>query len=260
MILSLRPKPDSQEKTRTGRRPDRDIDLITAPRQIAAVLQRLIESRCLLSVRVADWKEEFASAVLRLDEPGSPLILDELTPDAGHAKVIPGCRLRIRTTLNGVRIVFDTQVLEIGGQGGIAFYRSSFPASIDYRQRRQHHRVIVTTDRPVCIEIPADDGNIHVADLRNISLGGLYAYLREGISRELRRGTVLEACTIRLPAQRCLTTQVQIAHIGADGATGITRLGGRFLNLARPDRRELQRLVVELDRELAKKQIGGRRS
>lgn len=258
MILPIRPKPASQQKARTGNRPDRDTELISTPRQIAAMLQRMIEGRCLLSVRVADWKEEFTSAVLRADEAGSQLILDELTPDSGHAKVIPGCTLRVRTTLNGVRLVFETQVLEIGGQGGIAFYRTSFPETIDYRQRRQHHRVIVTTDRPVSIEIPADDGGVHLADLRNISLGGLYAYLREGVYSELRRGAVIEACTIRLPAERCLTTTVEIAHTNADATAGTVFLGGRFLNLAREDRRELQRLVVELDRELARKQIGNR--
>lgn len=258
MFLPLKSKPAPEKKTPTGSGSDRDEELITAPRQIAAVLQRLAEARCLLTVRVADWKEDFASAVLKTGEPGTPLILDELTPEAGHARVTPGCRLRVRTTLNGVRLAFDTQVSEISGQGGIAFYLTTFPTAVDYRQRRKHHRVIVTADRPVSFEVADENGGVFVAELRNISLGGLYANFRTGISRELRRGLVLDNCILRLPTQRGLETQLEVAHAEADDPNGYIRLGGRFLGLARPDRRELQRLVVELDRELARKQIGSR--
>lgn len=258
MLLSLKFKPGLEGKSRTGRGLASDREFITLPRQIATVLQRLADARCLLSVRVADWKEEFASAVLKVGGLGEPFLLDELTPDAGHARVTIGSRLRIRATLSGVTIVFETQVLEISGQGGIAFYRAAFPAAIDYRQRRQHHRVVITADRPVSIEVPGDNGLSHVAELRNISLSGLYAHFREGISRELHRGTVIDSCTIVLPAQRRFRTQVEVAHAHADGEGGSVRMGGRFLNLDRQDRRELQRLVVELDRELARKQIGSR--
>jgi c-di-GMP-binding flagellar brake protein YcgR len=79
-----------------------------------------------------------------------------------------------------------------------AYYRISFPDSIDYEQRREYFRAPVPIDSEVPIRLQADDRTTLSGEVRDISLGGVSARLDPGSSRQIRVGETLPTYMIDL--------------------------------------------------------------
>lgn len=216
--------------------------------QILGLLRRLLKNRCLLAVRFDDDAQIYHSVILDLDAEQNRLVLDELTPEKGHATFLQQRRCRIRAELKGVTLVFSAVLLEPGTRDGIAFYRCAIPSSVNYGQRRAHYRPRVGHAKRTPAELRLPEGTTLTGYLQDVSLGGLRIKL-DGPLGHVPPDTLLE-CRLALPGSGTFTCTVELRFISGGPAP---QLGVKFTSLQPGQRQILQKFVRELEREELKK-------
>lgn len=236
-----------------GRRPGDD--KVTDPLRIADLLLRLLENRSFLTVKLPGDGNAYGSAVLKIDRESGYMLLDGLTPCDGHTRLLTAGRLSARGRLKGVTIAFEAAVVEFGGEDGLPWYRAPLPASLDYLQRRSHFRAHVPVDQLIKVHLQTEGGELLNAELRDLSAAGLSLRLNRPPKPNLQRGEVVPQCSLHLGAGRILRTRLQICHTDSADGSAVTRLGGRFLELDKVEKRELERLVAALERLSLRRQL-----
>lgn len=228
---------------------------VTHGPQIAGLLKRVRDTRTLLSVRVPGSDALFNSLLLEVDLERNHILLDELNPRAGHELAMQARQLRVHCQCQGVELSFNCAI-EIGqGQQGIAFYRAALPEAINYLQRRGSFRVRVGVNIHIPINLPLDSATRLEGELFDLSMGGLGAYLSNSI--ELTRGQILEDCSLILPNNAPLTTELEVRFVRVDKEKQSQRIGASFRNLDPQRQNLLRRFVAQLEREMLRRKARG---
>jgi c-di-GMP-binding flagellar brake protein YcgR len=226
---------------------------LTDPVQIGALLKKVKDSRTLIQVTVPGRSAEYNSALLDINREQGYLLLDELTPPDGHQLLREQGRLTVVIRLRGVSMRFTSNVLEIGGQAGIAFYRVEFPRQLYYLQRRAYYRVKLGMGLLVPLSITYEVSQSLEGYLDDISVGGIGAELKQHLP--FNRGDLLPACAIQLPSGEKVDCEMEVRFISQDDAQNKFHLGARFINLDRPRQSKLKRFVAETERELLRRKL-----
>lgn len=227
------------------------MDEITAPEQIAGILRRLQKARALVTVVLPQDKGEYHSAVLDVDAASGRFVLDELKPEVGHERLKESRACRVRAQLEGVLIVFSTQIAGTGSKDGIAFYEAQLPAILLYRQRRDHYRVRVAYGRTIPVTLALADDVTLDTEMFDISASGVAVSIRGGLP-EVRRGDIIR-CSFKLAGGEIFTSELEIRYLGQDPQAQVSRLGGRYVGLQPRQRQQIERYVLALEREQIKK-------
>lgn len=230
-------------------------ELVTEPSQIARLLEGVRKQHMLLAVSLPGVDYTYNSAVLEIVAAEHYFVLDELTPQHGHALAVDRRQLRLQTRVGGAVVSFESTIAAVGGDKGIPYYKVPFPAYIHYHQRREHYRAPVPLEKSVGVHFLTRDQQRISAELRDISLGGLSARLVRGAVTDLAVGQVMPRCVITLPNLHKVSSAFEIRYCERGGAQRIPRLGGRLLNVDPRDRRQIEQFVTALDREMQRKQI-----
>jgi len=228
----------------------RIVNLDDSVAQIAQVLRRLQEQRCLLTVQVGTESEAYTSAVLEVVHEEGYLVLDELTPQDGHEKLKTTRDIQIRARLDNLEVRFVSKVAQINDGQGLPFYKVPFPERIDYPQRRQVHRVPVplNTGYPVSVLLP--DERILSGELRDISPEGMGIRLRMGTLDPTKDRGIYAICHLLLPPDRELVTDIEFRYIDDPQLKRrVPRLGARFVDLKGTQARRIEQFCAELARE-----------
>jgi len=143
---------------------------VTDPVQIAALLKKVKDSRTVLQVTLPGRTTEYNSALLDVNLEQGYLLLDELTPTEGHHLLSNGGQFTVGIRLRGVDMRFTSQVQEVSGQAGIAFYRANLPHSLYYCQRRSFYRVRIGLGLMIPFTIRRGDDKPLQGRLDDISL------------------------------------------------------------------------------------------
>lgn len=218
---------------------------VNSPAQIATVLKRLQEEHALLIASFPNDNRIYNTAILSVDVPGNRVILDELNPAEGHARVQPGCELQLHGQISGIDTRCVVQIAEIELEDGIHLYRAVLPRYMIYRQRREFVRVPVRMTLDIGVSLTCGDKAVQ-ARLADLSAGGIGGVVLAG--DRLAIGDCCD-CEIVLPDQSTLRAQAEIRFI-VDEAGRQRRVGARFLALAPQDMRRIERIVMQLQREL----------
>lgn len=224
---------------------------VTDPVQIAALLKKVKDSRTLLQITLPGHAAEYNSALLDVHVEQGYLLLDELTPAAGHHLLAVQSKLTAVIRLRGVDMRFTGTVQEIGGQAGIAFYRIEFPQRLYYRQRRAAYRVRLGLGKLIAFNIAVADGQPYQGRLEDISQGGIGAELKQ--QTPFHRGDLLPGCAIQLPSGDKIDFEIEVRYISKDEQHKKFHLGARFVNLDPSRKHILQRFVAEAERELMRR-------
>jgi c-di-GMP-binding flagellar brake protein YcgR len=220
-----------------------------SPAYIALLLRRLLDQRCLLTVTVGNDPETYTSAVLEVVRDEGYLVLDELSPQGGHERVLDTRRLNVRARLDGIDIRFAARVTQIGDQDGLPFYKLPLPTRIDYPQRRQSYRVPVPMNRGLPVTVLLPEGRELSGELRDISPDGLCARIKLGSPDPRGDRGAVAICRLKVDATRELVTDIEVCHVDAPLRGRVPRLGARFVML-RPDQaRRIEQFCAELARE-----------
>lgn len=220
---------------------------IRKPAHQARLLKQLKEQHCPLSIRIpAIGDNRYTSAIVRVDADRERLHLDELNPGTGHARMAVGTEIRVDTRAHGVETRFKTQVERIGEEDGISYYVVPFPETITYHQRRAHHRVPVKMTLQSRATLEAGDSSLDVR-LSDISVGGFGGTVNADAG--ITSGEIYQ-CRLELRGGKHLEAEVEIRYVARNPVKRNRRFGARFLNLGRRQRAQLERLVMELEREM----------
>lgn len=228
----------------------RIVNLDDSVAQIAQVLRRLQEQRCLLTVQVGTATESYTSAVLEVVLEDEYLVLDELTPREGHERLKHSREIQVRAILDGIEVRFASRVAQINTEQGLPYYKVPFPERIDYPQRRQVHRVHVplNTGYPVSLLLP--DERILSGELRDISPEGIGIRVRIGTLDPGRDRGMRAICHLSLPQQRELVTDIEFRYIDDPlQKNRVPRLGARFVDLKGAQARRVEQFCAELARD-----------
>lgn len=226
---------------------------VTHPGQIASLLKRMHDERALLTVTLPGSDYQYRSAVVEVDLVKGHLLLDELYPVEGHARLIEAKKFHVHTRLKGVDIDFAGVLAEAASEAGIALYKVPLPAQIFYRQRRTSYRVHIGAGLAIPVSLD-DKGLLRLeGQLCDISAGGVGVRLKSEQPLSVNDGVVFSECAIRLPGNKRILSGLELRFVSPVDPLHFVRIGGRFVGLERSDKKLVEQFVVSLERELLKK-------
>lgn len=226
-----------------------DNDRISGSAKIATLLRRLQEERTLLTASIAATPGMlFNTVVLAVDTARGQLILDEFNDERSRVLVQPGTHLHLDGRLQGIDTHFQVEVADIGSDGDdIRFHRAAFPEYIVYRQRRRYYRVPVRLTRETAVNLTTGEERTVVGRLSDLSVSGLGGIVVRG---EPPRVGERYICTLQLPGQPALMFRIEIRFVQHDDDHRAQRFGAMIYDISLSAQRRLERVVMELEREL----------
>jgi c-di-GMP-binding flagellar brake protein YcgR len=232
-----------------------DPDRLRSPEVIASMLMRLHETRTLVEVQVPGVNQPQLSAVIGVNTAEQYLLLDELKSTEAHQRLLQIARLTLRASIKGIDLSFEAPVVDVGVMSGAAFYKTAFPRELLYHQRRSSYRAHVGLAQAVPVSFKRDiPESMLTGMLQDISLGGIGARITARLPQGIKRGELLPDCAIELPSGIVICSSLEVRHIDPARQRQPARVGGRFVDLDAQQRKVVQRFVIELERELIRKQ------
>ncbi|QOC21233.1 flagellar brake protein [Wenzhouxiangella sp. AB-CW3] len=215
---------------------------ITDHAQTYGLLGRLRDQRVLLHIRRPDQAEPDLSMLLTVDPERRELVFD-LPPEPASQHYEGNEDLTVRTRLDGIDLRFSVQLRGLTDLQGFRALAAYWPNRIMYRQRRRSFRVKLAA-RAAPIEISIDNETSISGSLIDISVGGFGALISRDVDlAEFERVD----CSLELHNQR-LKLQAEIRSLTDSTQPRYNRLGASFVEMDPAQRRQLERLVAELER------------
>lgn len=226
------------------------MEKLTDKTRIHVLLQQLVDKRALLTIKLKDKKQSYTSAVIEVNRDDNFIILDELKPEEGDQLLKQDPSLHINGHLDGVNLRFDASVSEFGTDNNIPFYKLPIPAEIEYHQRRQAVRIKLSAANPLPVTFTTNDGNAFDGDIEDVSISGLRARFKQDLTHTLEAGTKLK-CSFLLPPNNKEKINceliVRIIKHEKDGLKPAI-LGGEFVAMEKQVEKQLQRMIMTLQR------------
>lgn len=234
---------------------DSQTERVTAKPQLIGLLQRIKDSRTLLMVHLPDDNTRYTSALLELDLQNGTLVLDELTPAAGNARVAELKRFHATARLSGGQVRFRVDVQSRESGNGVIRYIAGLPEFLTYEQRRNAFRARVPAGLVVPAVLTNDAGTTHECEVLDISTFGIRLDTARGAELSVDDGHQY-ACNISFPEGGSISGEVELRFIGEDQVTHRVQIGARFTGLVGPQRKAIERFVMYLQRETIRRTRG----
>lgn len=216
--------------------------------EIYVLLKRAFAARCLLTVYAGPAREAYTSAILEVVRDQRYMVLDELSPGAGHEHIVTSRDIEVRALVEGVELRFRSEVLQIGQHDGLPFYKVAFPREIAYAQKRQQYRVPVPLHQGFDVSLVFSDEREAGGELRDISFGGLSVRIRNGHVNQESDRNALAMCRLAISKEHSIITDVEILHVHAAQKPRVPRIGARFVDLSPTTARRIEQFCAELER------------
>lgn len=216
--------------------------------RIHAFFQRMLDKRALLTVFINGREEPYSSAIIAVDDDG--FIIDELKPEAGNKLLEENPVIQLKAQLDGISIQYHAKILKFGQDNNIDFYQMAIPDEIDYHQRRQAVRVRLSAAHPLPVTFNTSNGDVFEGVIDDISTGGIRAWFKKSLPKELENGLHLNSSFLLPPDNKqTLNCDLIIRVIKHDkDQFGTSFLGGEFIGMPKPLERQLQRSIMSLQR------------
>lgn len=228
------------------------MEKLTDTTRIYALLQRLIDHRALLAVKLDDGETTYTTALVEINTDDGHLILDEFKPDVADAVLEKAPIIKARAQADGVVISFISKISEVGIQDNIPFYKAPIPQVLGYLQRRQNVRIRIGAAHDLSASLSFSDGTSCNGHLEDISLGGLRIVFKKGIPPSFQKGEQTFCNFVLIGNRReTLNCEVVIRVIkNKSDRYGPAFIGAEFIELDRQAERQLQKLIMDLQRDL----------
>jgi len=215
--------------------------------QTVALLMRASTNHVLFSVQLPKQKDTFSTALLGIYDEHDFLVLDELTPEQGHRLLVDGIKMRLSGRLEGVELNFSTDLLEIREKDGTAYYKTSIPSMVRYRQQRNTYRIL---SRGAGINFHGLRGK----GMRQILKGYVNDLSRDGagiiLSEEIRlyKGEILPSCIISVPGEGEIAFSLEVCFCTRNPQLQVTRIGGKFHHIDTASMQKIRRCLSKMER------------
>lgn len=226
---------------------------VSSPIRIAAILRPLQQQHIILSVALPGAKRLYNSTLLEIDPEQGFLLLDELNPGDGHALISQASRIGLTAHREGIEIKMLLDLNEVGSDKGIAFYKTDFPKTIRYRQRRNSFRITISAAQRIPVELSDEQDRTFSGELQDISAEGMCLRLPLKTAIPETDSSVPLNYTITLPGRKMISGQFVARHAVIHEASRCHHIGGHFEQPDRAQARAIERFVIELQREERRK-------
>ena len=228
------------------------MEKLTDQARINGLLKRVLEKHTLLTVNIEGHPQQYSSAIIEVSTDEGFLIFDELKPESGHELLQKTPAFKVYAQLEGVSISFKATIIEFGEDNEISFYKTKIPNPIDYLQRRQAVRIQLSAAHPMPITLTTDGGKKFEGEISDLSSGGLRIRFNKNIPDSIEAGVHLE-CMFPLPPDNKENFACDlIVRVNSNKSEPHKPafLGGQFIDLKNPQERQLQRLIMTMQRTL----------
>lgn len=223
----------------------------TNPGDIHGVFRALQADRSTINIQFNNTGPLYNSLILQASLPRRTILLDEISPAAGHDRAVNGEPFSLRASVHGIRVYApELKIISQSRDDDGIYYQVAFPERLLYLQRRDAFRVAVPASQEMAARCLFEERDPIAATVENISATGI------GLLMPGEKKPPLEAMspfTVRLtlpaPEKGVLTLKATLIHHHHDRSRNVTICGCRFEDLGRPDQITLNRLVTQLQRE-----------
>lgn len=247
-----------QETTRSSEpsspRQDSGYQIRTREKMIPLLFQAH-RTRLLFDVSIPTSETHYTTAILGVYESHGFLVLDELTPSAGHKKLLKRRRMILTGKMDGVPLRFKTRLIESRQQKGMAFYKVEMPESVFHMQRRQEFRITATEARIPFRAQREDDSQERLKGyVYDLSRNGMGLNLEGEV--KLERDETLRNCVIMPSGNGKIPFVLKVCHAAYHKKRKLTRIGGLFEEIDTGSRRRIAKIITQFEREYARRLSG----
>ncbi|HXK55022.1 MAG TPA: PilZ domain-containing protein, partial [Gammaproteobacteria bacterium] len=153
-------------------------------------------------------------------------------------------------------LFFETTLLDIREKSGIAYYKTTLPATLEHRQQRNAYRI---PSRGVGISFHGLRGKgiqqIVKGYVNDLSRDGAGIILAEEL--HLYQGEILPSCIISVPGEGEIAFSLEVCFCSKNPQQQVTRIGGRFKNIDAASLQKIRRSLNRIERAQARRIKGG---
>lgn len=230
-----------------------DGTVLTDPSEIAATLDELGQQSAILTVRPDPEGPLFDSTLVRVEPGQQRLYLDELRPES-KPPLRAGHHLTLFVTHRGVAMRFAVNLERTLLEQGRGLHETSFPAAIQFFQRREIFRVQVPLydRRDVRIQ-PLDSASDMVGRLVDLSIKGFCLEIPEHEVNPTQIGTIFRYAGMQLPDVRnALAGDASMVNLRPSPLAGFSYAGFNILDMDPQTERALMRAALFYQRDARK--------
>ena len=185
--------------------------------------------------------------LLEVDSQGGYILLDQISDRKGHELAVEKGRLRAFCQCHGVDLNFEARIRAVRDDQGMIVYRAPLPEWVNYLQRRADFRVRVAMNSGLATRLELEDGKSLEARLHDLSMGGAGLVIETRL--DFRTGLLIPRLVIRREKEMLLDTPCEV-RFQLDRDNGQKRIGLRFVDPNPEQKRNLRKLVTQLEREM----------
>lgn len=226
---------------------------LTTTDDIRHLLKKINAKHSLLSVTIESSEAYYGSTIIEINHDENYLVIDELYPEEGHAKITVGSHLSFITQHSGAFVNFIGTIEAIGENEKAAYYKIAIPKEIEYHQRRNTYRIATNVNEPILVNLVNNDEVLIKAELRDISHGGLCLRVNASPHISIKSDDYIPTCLIQVDKSRKILSSLNICHVETIKETGSLRIGAEFAQMSKIDRRELEHFIASLERAIIQK-------
>ncbi|SEQ43015.1 c-di-GMP-binding flagellar brake protein YcgR, contains PilZNR and PilZ domains [Ectothiorhodospira magna] len=243
--------------------------LVRSRKRQGSIFHAIKQSRSLFMVQLPRLGLQGLTQIIDTDLDEEELWLDIPNDQDLLNQLIEGTRLVVRGTLQGVPIRFETRFIRREPHGGEDALVCQWPDELDYQQRRNAFRVSIprsmaahvrwVREREDGASEPEQEQNqepdlVHESRLADLSIQGL------GMESEIcsqdcpQVGDRVCITQLSVSGQQWSDIQAEVRSIKPmEGDESLVRLGMKFLELSPGADRSLNRLLMEMQYEAARR-------
>lgn len=213
-------------------------------------LQELCLKHTFVNVRFVDRADcSFQSLILKVDPLNQSLLIDEFFPMQADIAIIPGENIEITSSSKGLPIKFSSAIGSIEILDGSPAYRIALPKKIRANQRREYFRVAVDRDMNTRLRINLSGGDMAMCQIINMSSSGMSFSVNKNVSEQLASNRKLKDAKFTLPDGSILSCDLDVkSYEYRKPPHRCTVIGARFDSLPRSSQKQLDKLIVNLQR------------
>ena len=185
------------------------------PREINAVLNGLVQQRCIVSAHPDGRRDFVLTTLLGIDADSGSLFFDPAHDEANNRRLTTASSVTFSALLEKIKVQFSTATPEGGTHDGHPALVAPPPEKVLRLQRREYFRLVTPTAQAVVCSIPVPDGagaKTFEARVMDISGGGI-GVLVPPKGLRLTTDMVFDDCSLVLPDFGTIVTRLKIRSI-----------------------------------------------
>lgn len=240
---------------------DEDRYAITSRLDILAILRDLRDRHAMIALYYGAEGNSLLTTLL-LVEPDKGSILLDCSKDETLNQTIRGSKKLVAiASQRGVRIQFVLERVEQVTHDGAPAFRGQLPTRMVRIQRREYYRLTLPSGNPIHCRIPLPEHTTRKVldvNLVDISVGGI-GIIGYPPDVEFDSAIVYRGCRIDLPYIGAINFAMQIRstfRVTLQGGQAMKRSGCQFVDMPEPTVSQIQRYILQHERERRAREIG----